>query len=69
MPQAARYLYELRQGDQIIATGHYTHDQPLEIGERISLAGRDGIVRSLIPIRGAHEQRLIVQLLPAPDQI
>jgi hypothetical protein len=29
------YLYELRRGEEIIATGQLTHDQPLEIGQRL----------------------------------
>ena len=65
--EAAVYLYELRRGEQIIATGHLTYDQPLEIGQRLTIAGRQGIVRSIIPVRGQNQQRLIVQLLPTPD--
>jgi hypothetical protein len=68
MTPAARYLYELRRGEEIIATGHLTHEQPLEIGQRLTIAGRQGIVRSIIPIRGQNQQRLIVQLLPTPDE-
>jgi hypothetical protein len=61
------YLYELRRGDDIIATGHLTNDQPHEIGERITIAGRAGIVRSIIPVAGQNSKRLIVQLLPDTD--
>ena len=67
MNPAASYVYELRRGEQIIATGQLTHEQPLEVGQRVTLAGREGIVRSIIPIRGQNQQRLIVQLLPTPD--
>jgi len=67
MSPALPYLYELRRGEQVIATGHLTHNEPLEIGGRITIAGREGIVRSIIPIRGQIQQRLIVQLLPAPE--
>jgi hypothetical protein len=61
------YLYELRRGEEIIATGHITYEQPVEIGERITVAGREGIIREIIPILGQNEQRLVVQLLPDPD--
>jgi hypothetical protein len=67
MSPALPYLYELRRGEEVIATGHLTHDEPPELGGRITIAGREGIVRSIIPIRGQIEQRLILQLLPAPD--
>jgi hypothetical protein len=59
-----RYRYELRQGDTIVATGHFDHPQPLEIGERIEIGARPGIVRAVAPVLGEHEQRLVVQLLP-----
>ena len=63
----ALYLYELRRGDEIVATGHLSHDTTLAIGDRVTIAGRAGIVQTIIPIRGQSEQRLIVQLLPAHD--
>lgn len=61
------YLYELRRGEEIVATGHITFEQPVESGERITVAGRAGIVREIIPIVGQNEQRLVVQLLPDRD--
>jgi hypothetical protein len=64
---AATYLYELRRGDEIVATGHLAQDHTFEIGDRVTVAGRTGIVHSIIPIRGQNEQRLVVQLLPADD--
>ena len=39
----------------------------LEIGDRITIVGREGIVRSIIPIRGQNQQRLVIQLLPNGD--
>jgi hypothetical protein len=56
------YRYELRRGEEVIATGHLSHDQALEVGERIVIGGRPGIVRSLDPILGERELRLVVQL-------
>ena len=61
------HLYELRRGDQIIATGHLNHDQPLEVGERIAVAGHTGIVREIIPGVAHNPARLIVELLPDPS--
>ena len=60
----AAYLYELRREDEIIATGHQAYEHPLEIGDHVTIAGRAGIVHSIIPIRAQNEQRLVVQLLP-----
>jgi hypothetical protein len=58
----ADYRYELRRGEEVIATGYFSRDLPLEVGERIALAGRRGIVRTIEPVLGQHELRLVVQL-------
>jgi hypothetical protein len=50
------YRYELRRGDEVIATGHLSSEQPLEIGKSIALGARSGIVRSVEP-RGSKEVR------------
>ncbi|MBA3718188.1 MAG: hypothetical protein H0W87_08185 [Actinobacteria bacterium] len=34
MPTFA-YRYELRRGEEVLATGHPTHEQQLEVGERM----------------------------------
>ena len=34
------YRYELRRGDEVIATGHFSREQPLEVGERITIGSR-----------------------------
>jgi hypothetical protein len=62
------YIYELRRGDDIVATGHLDDDRRLEVGARITVGARAGTVRELIPIFGENRQRLIVQLVPEPDQ-
>lgn len=54
------YLYELRRGEEVIATGHFSRERSLQVGERI--VGRPGIVRSVEPLLGEHELRLVVQL-------
>jgi hypothetical protein len=56
------YRYELRRGDSVIATGHLTREQPLEIGERITIGSQTGIVRTVEPLLAERELRLVVQL-------
>lgn len=58
----ADYRYELRRGDDVIATGHLTRGQPLEVGDPISIGRRTGIVRGIEPQLGEHELRLVVEL-------
>jgi hypothetical protein len=61
------YRYELRRGDEVIATGHFSREQPLEVGARIMIGGRGGIVRDVAPVLGERELRLVVQLTRDPD--
>jgi hypothetical protein len=49
MPTLA-YRYELLRGDELVATGHLTREEPLGVGERIVLGGRPGIVRTVQPL-------------------
>jgi hypothetical protein len=56
------YRYELRRGDEVVATGHFSRELPLEIGERITIGSRAGIVRDVVPLLGERELRLVVQL-------
>jgi len=44
------YVYELRQGEDVVATGRLSRAEPLEVGERVSIGGREGIVRTVEPI-------------------
>jgi len=46
----------------VIATGHLSGEQPFEVGERITIGSRSGIVRSIEPSLGTRELRLVVQL-------
>jgi len=57
------YRYELRRGEEVIATGHLSREQPLEVGDRIVIGGRAGIVRSVEPLLGERELHLVVQLI------
>ena len=56
------YRDELRRGDQVIATGHFSHEKPLEVGERVSIGRQSGIVRSVEPLVGERELRLVVRV-------
>ena len=56
------YRYELRRGEEVIATGHLSRDEPLEVGERITIGSHSGIVRSVEPMLHERELHLVVQL-------
>ena len=57
------YRYELRRGDEVVATGHLSREDPLAVGERVTLGGEIGIVLSVDPLLREHELRLVVQLV------
>jgi hypothetical protein len=57
------YVYELRQGEEVVATGRVSGERPFEVGERVSIGGREGIVRAVEPLLGERELRLVVQLV------
>jgi hypothetical protein len=56
------YRYELRRGDEVIATGRLTRERALEIGERIAIGGRPGVVRSIEPVLAERELHVVIQL-------
>lgn len=56
------YRYELRRGEEVIATGHMSREQPFEVGERIAIGSEAGIVRVVEPLIGERALRLVVQL-------
>ena len=60
---AFNYRYALRRGDEVLVTGHLSRDEPVEIGERLLIAGRPGIVRTVELLLGELELHLVVQLL------
>jgi len=47
----------------VLATGHLSRDEPLEVGERLVIGGQPGIVRTIAPLLGERELHLVVQLL------
>jgi hypothetical protein len=44
------YRYELREGDEVVATGHLGREQRLEVGDRIEVGGQQAIVRTIEPL-------------------
>jgi hypothetical protein len=46
-----------------MATGRMNYEQPLEVGDRIEIGGRHGIVSTIEPVLREHALRLVVQLL------
>ena len=46
----------------MIATGHLSREEPLEVGERITIGSHSGIVRSVEPMLHERELHLVVQL-------
>jgi hypothetical protein len=52
----------VRRGEDVIATGHLSREQPLEVGDEITIGGERGLVRVIEPVLGERELRLVVQL-------
>ena len=57
------YRYELRRGEEVVATGHLSREEPLEVGSRLEINGQLGVVRTIEPLLGERELRLVVQLV------
>jgi hypothetical protein len=56
------YRYELRRGEELVATGHLSLESPLEVGEQVVIGRSRAIVRAIEPMLGEPELRLVVQL-------
>jgi hypothetical protein len=56
------YRYELRCGEEVIATGHLSREDPLQVGDRITIGLQSGVVRDVEPLLGERELRLVVRL-------
>jgi hypothetical protein len=56
------YRYELRRSEEVIATGHLSREQPLEVGEQIAIGSHSGIVHAIDPLLHERELRLVVRL-------
>jgi hypothetical protein len=59
------YRCELRRCDELVATGHLNRERALEVGDHVEIGGQSGIVRTIEPLLGDRQVRLVVQLLPA----
>ena len=62
------YRYELRRGDEVVATGHLSRERPLAVGETLEIGGQLGIVRTIEPLLGEQELRLVLQLVRDRDE-
>ena len=56
------YRYELRRGEDLLATGYLSREQPLEVGDEITIGSERGLVRTIEPVLGERELHLVVQL-------
>ena len=63
------YLYELRSGEKVVATGRLATEEQFEVGQQTEIAGHTGVVRSIDPVLGARERRVIVQLSERPASL
>jgi hypothetical protein len=57
------YSYELRRDEQILVTGHFDRDQPLNLGDPIAIAGYRGLVRRIEPQLGEPRLHLIIETI------
>lgn len=66
------YRYELRGGDEVVATVHRSREETLEVGDRIEVGGQLAIARAIEPLLGQPELRLVLRLwgmLEAPAEL
>jgi hypothetical protein len=56
------YRYEVRRGDEVVATGHLTHERPLQVGETLTIGSGSALVRSVEPQLHDLEMQLVMQL-------
>jgi hypothetical protein len=61
---AFEYRYELRRGEELVATGHLMREHPFELGDQIVIGASAGTVRAVEPLLGDRELRLVVQVSP-----
>lgn len=51
----------MRRGEEIFSTGHLSRETPVEVGDRLEILGREGIVRAVEPLLEGGELRLVVR--------
>ena len=54
------YEYELRDNDNVVATGRLTVDQPLAVGDQVAIGKRTCLVIDLMPGLAGRERRVIL---------
>lgn len=55
------YRYELRREGEILATGYLLRTDPLEVGTKVTVAGKSGIVRAIEPEPADGTLHLVVE--------
>jgi len=45
----ALYRYELCRDQDVVATGHISFEQPLQVGDRVTIGTSQGIVQTVTP--------------------
>ena len=61
--QVIEYVYELRRGSEVVATGRWSSEKLLQVGERVVIGGHAGIVTAVEPLLAHRELRLVVDLM------
>jgi hypothetical protein len=56
------YVYELRRGQEVVATGRLSDEREFAIGNECDVAGWVGIVRDALPTTAGKEVRLVVEV-------
>jgi hypothetical protein len=55
------YVYEFRRGEEILATGHLGRDEPLDVGDKLEIAGQTGLVSRVEPRLGKPALHVIIE--------
>jgi hypothetical protein len=56
------YRYELRDGDEVVATGHMTLENELAAGDEVTIGRQRGVVERVDPTIGSSELQLVIRL-------
>jgi hypothetical protein len=56
------YRYELRRGEEVVATGHLTCERPSEVGEHLVIGGSAATLQAVEPVLGEREFRLVIEV-------
>jgi hypothetical protein len=58
------YVYEFRRGEDILATGRLGRDEPLDVGDTLTIAGQSGVVSRIEPRLGKPALHAIIEAKP-----